>query len=357
MDELIWWLLRKGEYVFDSLLESFKGIQSTHVIKDETIFDICGFPHYENVVSNVLAFFFDDEKKHNLNGLLTESFVEAAKITDQNLDLQFQVEREVKTNSGGYIDLLLHNDSCCIVIENKIFSPLNNDIQDYMEFARDRYNINAYGVILSIWNIDPNNNDYINVNYSKFFDILKSNLGHFLGVHNNQHLFLLIDLINNIEELQNGGPSMNPDFLSFIRKNKEDVLKFGTELKMYHDELRNIIKLVNSTVSEMLQEPSVKQTPWRRLPELCDYAVSEFQLENGARLAIDSRADPDKWEFKIYVIGEPGLGISIGDYCKNKGLLGKVIENRFLLNESLPIETDPTEVAQKIVFLIRKLKF
>jgi len=341
--------------VFESLLESFNGIQSTHIVKDETIFDICGFPHYENVVSNVLAFFFDDGKKHNLNGLLTESFIEAANYTDHNLDLQFQVEREVKTNSGGYIDLLLHNDSCCMVIENKIFSPLNNDIQDYIDYARERYNNNAYGVILSIWEIDPKNIDYVNVNYSLFFDILKSKLGHFLGVQNNQYLFLLIDLINNIQELEHGGSSMNPEFLSFIRRNKEGVLKFGTELKIYHDELRNIIKQVNSTVIEILQDPSVKQTPWRRLPELCDYAVSDFRLENGVRIAIDSRADPDKWEFRIYVIREQGLDLSIGDHCVNKGLIGEVIDNRFLLNETLPIETDPIEVANKIVDLIRVL--
>jgi hypothetical protein len=53
---------------------------------------------------------------------------------------------------------------------------------------------------------------------------------------------------------------------------------------------------------------------------------------------------------------EQELALPIGEYCVNKGLLGKVIENRFLFDETLPIETEPMEVANKIVFLIRKLK-
>ena len=55
--------------MFSSLLEAFEKVQPTHEKADETMFEICGFPHYENVVSNVLAFFFDDKNNHNLNGL------------------------------------------------------------------------------------------------------------------------------------------------------------------------------------------------------------------------------------------------------------------------------------------------
>ncbi len=342
--------------MFKELLADFKEIQSTHISKDETIFEICGFPHREIVISNVLAFFFDNENPHNLNGLLTESLFIAAGFPLYNLDLQFQVEREVRTKNGGYIDLLLTNDSCCIVLENKILSPLNNDLQDYFNYVNRTYQVTTYGVVLSILDIEPTNPNFVFLTYSKYFEIVKSKLGHHLGTTNNQYLFLLIDLINNIESIQQGGVSMNSEFLKFVRNNKEEVYKFGAELKIFHHDLRNIVRRVNSNVLELVHDNSVKQWLTRTLPHLYDIAVSDFIIHNGIELAIDSKIDPENWEYKIFVRKNHGIEFSLEDFCSSKGLIGTVIDERFVLNEKTPLETDPVDVAQKIVNLIRTLQ-
>lgn len=342
--------------MFKELLEDFKKIQSTHLAKDETIFEICGFPHREIVISNVLAFFFDDENPHNLNGLLTESLFIAAGFPHNNLDLQFQVEREIRTKNGGYIDILLTNDSCCIVLENKILSPLNNDLQDYINYAKKTYQVITYGIVLSIREIEPINPNFVFLTYSKYFEIVKSKLGHYLGTTNNQYLFLLIDLINNIERIHQGGVSMNSEFLKFVRNNKEEVYKFGAELKTFHHDLRNIVRQVNSNVLELIRDNSVKQWLTRSLPHLYDIAVSDFIISNGIGLAIDSKIDPENWEYEIFVRSNPGNSFSLEDFCSSKGLIGIIIDERFILKEKTPLETDPGEVAQKLVKLIKTLQ-
>ena len=42
----------------------------------KTFFDVAGFPHYENVLSNILAFFFYTNEEHNLKDLWIKSLFE-----------------------------------------------------------------------------------------------------------------------------------------------------------------------------------------------------------------------------------------------------------------------------------------
>ena len=342
--------------MFTSLIEAFKKVQSAQKRNEETFLEICGYPHYENVISNVLAFFFDDKNNHNLNGLLSKSFIEACGIRHTNLDFQFQVEREVRTDAGGFIDILLTNESCCIVIENKVFGVLNNDLNDYIKHAKKKNSEKTMGIVLSMYRLDPQCQDFVNITYSNFLDKIRSNLGHFIGSRSNQFLFLLMDLVTNIENLYKGGITMNSEFINFIRNNHESVQRIGAELKNFHDDLRKTVKQVNAQIVMQIQDPSVDQWSWRELPELYDVAGTDFHLRNEVGLAIDSIIDPNKWEFQVYVRKNPGIEFSILDYCMERGLTGNIDGDRFVLDEKLPMETKPTEVANKIVGLITTLK-
>ncbi len=46
----------------------------------KTFFDVSGFPHYENVISNILAFFFDVNEEHGLKDLWLKSLFECYNI-------------------------------------------------------------------------------------------------------------------------------------------------------------------------------------------------------------------------------------------------------------------------------------
>ena len=342
--------------MFDYLLKSFEEIHSSPKKSGETIFDICGFPHYENVISNVLAFYLDHNGNHHLNGLLAESLIEASGLSDSNLDTQFQVEREVRTESGGFIDLLLKNDSCCIVLENKIFAPLNNDLNDYIKYGKKQACDKTFGIVLSMWRLDLKHPEFVNVVYSDFTLIVRKNLGNYITRDSNQYVFLLIDLIDNLDSLNKGGISVNSEFVDFIRKNTESVERFGNELKLYHDDLRRIVKEVNAIVVELIEDSSIKQWPWRNLPELYDVAVTDFELENGISIAIDATVDALGWKFTIFIRKGSNIDFSLNERCISAGLGGNMEGNRFVLEDQLSLETDSSAVAQKIVELIGKLK-
>lgn len=102
----------------------------------ETYFDICGYPHYENVVSNVLAFFFDPFKPHELKNTCIEALIHISNPEIENIDEVWEVDREVRTDKGTFIDILIKNDDYVVLIENKVYADLYNDLEGYLRFVK-----------------------------------------------------------------------------------------------------------------------------------------------------------------------------------------------------------------------------
>ena len=56
----------------DKFLSEYSNIEFSKVNKN--IFEISGFPHYETVFNNVLAFFLDSSESHNFKNIVYKSF-------------------------------------------------------------------------------------------------------------------------------------------------------------------------------------------------------------------------------------------------------------------------------------------
>lgn len=341
--------------MFSNLLQKFKMINFDSKKKERNFFEICGYSHYESVVSNVLAFFLDAKAQHNMNDLVVKSLIDCG-ITELIDDLQFNVEREVRTNNGKYIDILLHNDSHCLVIENKIYSPLNNDLDDYYNFAKNNKKVSPIGILLTVNKTNPNHSNYLNITYSRFINKIKENIGNFIVESYNKYLFLLLELINNLEYLSARGAVMNTDFVKFIKDNEEEIKRLGKELKLFHDDLRRLVKEVNSIVDKLVVDSDVRQWPYRELPELYDTAVSDFSVKIGIDMAIDSIVDPNGWEFQIFIRRDNSVQLNLSEYCNSKGLDGETRDGRFILSKHFPLDTKPIDVAQQIAQLINTLR-
>ena len=56
--------------------------------KEKTFMDISGYPHYENVCSNILAFYFNPLEEHNLNNLVMIrcNALDIDKVFDHEID-------------------------------------------------------------------------------------------------------------------------------------------------------------------------------------------------------------------------------------------------------------------------------
>ena len=49
-----------------------------------TFLDIAGFPHYENVISNIYAYYLDQENKHGFGRLFLDALINTIKESDNS---------------------------------------------------------------------------------------------------------------------------------------------------------------------------------------------------------------------------------------------------------------------------------
>ena len=124
-------------------------------IRKRTLFDISGFPHYETVISNWYRYFLDDKEDHRLGNLFLRTLTDLAfELTNKAIDIRsFEVITEVITNNKKRIDILIQgtelDDGKYIIIENKVFHRLNNDLLEYWQSCESDIK-NKIGIVLSL---------------------------------------------------------------------------------------------------------------------------------------------------------------------------------------------------------------
>ncbi len=68
---------------FEQLVEELKRLPKLSQ-SNPTYMEIAGYPHYENVCSNVLSFFFNTKQSHDLNDLVIKSLLDSVDETISN---------------------------------------------------------------------------------------------------------------------------------------------------------------------------------------------------------------------------------------------------------------------------------
>lgn len=78
---------------YDDLLYEFEALPQISM----SIFDSAGYPHYENVCSNILAFYLDPNNEHGLGKLLYLCLMNLISANEARPDSaqSFRVSREV----------------------------------------------------------------------------------------------------------------------------------------------------------------------------------------------------------------------------------------------------------------------
>ena len=176
---------------YKKLLDEIKNIKPIET-PDVTFLDIARYPKYENVISNILAFLFDD-KIHGFNDLWIRSLLNCyCKVSNINLDIDSiavnYVDREVSTEDNKRIDLVIETDKYLIIIENKVYASPYNPFSSYHKFAKkyietDNLNLKIIEILLSVnTENDKINNDYkfYNITYNMLLSEVKSIIGSYI---------------------------------------------------------------------------------------------------------------------------------------------------------------------------------
>ena len=120
---------------FAALIE--KSHQQTPPPREETIFEQGTRGHFENPVTDLLGFFLDPSGVHGLGACFLRALFECLKEDGlEDSGLTESPARELRTEQGNRLDLLLQGNGWTLVLENKIGHAQVNPISDYEAYAR-----------------------------------------------------------------------------------------------------------------------------------------------------------------------------------------------------------------------------
>ncbi|MFC6225392.1 PD-(D/E)XK nuclease family protein [Hymenobacter artigasi] len=206
-----------------------------------TFFSIAGFPHYENVMSNVYQFFFSTESPHDLGSLCMDALGDVIQGQSnivpwpENEFRRTHARRELRTDNDKRLDILLHNGSdedewqsasTLVLIENKVYHWLANDLGEYWQFAgKQNPSCTRIGIVLGLKREDipePWQKDWIAVTHLEWAQAIEKRLGAYIYRAESRYVTLLLELIENIRHMS---ATENFQQLQFFQQNRAAIFQ------------------------------------------------------------------------------------------------------------------------------------
>lgn len=231
------------------------------------LFSVGARGHYENPISDLLAFFIDPDAGHDLNTLVLEAFMECLPGT-YDVALSSQPSREVMTATGSRIDILLESEEWVLALENKIWHQQNNPFADYREHLKLKHpNKSHLLVVLSPERMAPSG--WSGVSYHQFLAVLSPKLGMvYVESPQNKWLILLREFILHLESLM-GKNAVASETEAFVLENlhniQELILLKNTVVKSFQEEC---LRFLSDYFSDKDYEVSTALNHWEGYPAL-----------------------------------------------------------------------------------------
>lgn len=340
-----------------------------------TFLEISGFPHFENVISNILAFYFDSNESHGHDAMLLFSLLQAAGIKnleDNSEKLKtIEVNREWKTLNDNYIDIVIETDDFIVAIENKIYASLYNPLNDYKNSIKAeaaKKNKEPIYILLTLLNKTYSEKElkgFNHITYKNLFEECDRNLSLDYKKENKYQVYFqdLKQTIINMSRI-----NLNDDFIKFIKDNHKIINQFQKDV------FRKFEKFAKNELSKMktfLQPDIVSEFHFKietkkdRLEAVSFYRFKHELLPNNSKinLEIKVRIRPDQWRIEIWDDGtdkskrlKPFLDKLNISYKTKSGLEEDTGPARyFFLYKNYDFETDPIEIYGNLQDLIHKI--
>lgn len=265
--------------------------------EDRTIFDISEYRHYEEVISNWYAFFFNPAAEHSLCNLFLQSLIEIINEGKDHKEFSMEdcrVEREFRTKKGR-TDLVLYEKSeesdnfeTAIIIENKIHAGLHNDLDDYYESVTVVEPDQKVGIVLSLNEIKQEAlpEEFINITHKELLEAIKRNLGKYVVSAKLKYILYLQDFISNLERMT--GPKKMHKSIKYYFEKAEKIQDLMTLRSHAYQHINNDLYRViqadqgwewgrnNPTYASFRKsEPDI----WFNLKHRTVFETKEFTLE------------------------------------------------------------------------------
>ncbi|WP_163411223.1 PDDEXK-like family protein [Flavobacterium ajazii] len=231
-------------------LEDFLINKTIPIVKNKIGFlEIIRKQHYENINSNLYAHFLSSEITEVRSLFLEALLLLIIEKTGKHFSfINDRVSTEVATTSNGRIDIVLedYHYGNVILIENKIYHYLHNDLLDYW----NHYKIDAskkVGVLLTLYEHEiPENvkGNFINITHIEWINKVKENF--YPESFTDNYKIYISDFINTIENLTRIN-TMN-ESARFYFENTSQVIKANETLNEAHLFLNNQFQLIANKI-------------------------------------------------------------------------------------------------------------
>jgi len=295
---------------FEELITEFERLPSR--VPSRTLMEVAGYPHYENVCSNILAFYFDPAAEHGLKDFLIRALMVCLGIEWESSIQRADVGREVYSEQRGRLDILIEAEGLVVGIENKIWAGLGNDLHDYRDLISSRAVVkrilpdSIHYVVLSLHPLDTATMAYVsqagfsNLTYTKLLDAARSLLGHYAAQANLKFLCFFSDFMQTIENLI--GPRDDADTSKFFAKNGIII----EELCQKYWRFRNgkapaLIALTRPWLEEHLKEDDFKQSIYEKTTVITHIRASGEHREKA--ISVDLAFAPGNWAIVLFSRG------------------------------------------------------
>ncbi len=341
-----------------SLLDDLKKLPPMRPHK-QTFMEISGYPHFENVCSNILQFYLQPTNEHGFDTLFLDSLISVAgqKLTDNTEEVD--IRREELTANNNRIDLVIETDEYIIGIENKIFAPAYNDFKDYMEYLKLLANgRHISGILLSLRPLKPSPDLYgfIPVSYEQFLQRILSNFGSYIITAQEPHLTFFRDFVRTLQNLQET-TAMDRQRLAYFHENQVSIKTLLTEIDSLYGDMRYKVKQV-----EALLDPEVFSSLypishglWRSKTDLVDIVWCHLRLSSSLSLQFNVRLTLDGWSRDFF--NRKGFSTEIKRWMTEREIEVEEGSPQRLecKGEILPYETEPEEVREWAFTVFEKL--
>jgi PD-(D/E)XK nuclease superfamily len=209
------------------------------VNREQTFMEIAGYPHFENVCSNILAFYLQPSNNHGFGTLFLDVL---ATLTDEKIDIDWygvEVRREETTENRKRLDLVIKSDKYVIGIENKIYAGLSNPFEEYSNHLKfSCNNRQVFKVLLSLRYMQPQEKlkGFKPICYEIFFQKILENINSYTPDTNEPHLTFLRDFIQTMKKRQET-TVMDYQRLEYFRDNQQNITALIAEVEGFRKDM------------------------------------------------------------------------------------------------------------------------
>lgn len=280
-----------------TLLDKLKGVTLKPI--EKTVFSIGGRGHYENPVSDVLAFFLDPNEEHELGALVAQAMLECAGISASPHSIQ-AVHREYSTDEQARLDLVLVGDDWLLAIENKVYHTANNPFEHYEEFLKKAFPKQKKQVSLIL--LSPKNDKaegWQPVSFTSLAQAIQANMAEkVLELPFNKWHFFLRDFLANLKTLS-GADAMDDTTFDLLQNSMSDIYRLEEVKNAFNEEVKE--RGVKLLAEQTGKEFEVKMIPnWDNNTPAYRFSCNTWQGQNDIVLALGF-GEEEKHKLFIYI--------------------------------------------------------